>query len=61
MSTIQVRSMGTYGFDVTSLSGLGLSTTDAATTGAENGSEALEEAEMTGGKGGAGLAAGAGF
>lgn len=34
MSTIQVRSMGTYGFDVTSLSGLGLSTTDAATTGA---------------------------
>lgn len=32
MSTIQVRNVGTYGFDVTPLSGLGLSTSDAATT-----------------------------
>lgn len=32
MSTIQVRSVGTYGFDVTPLSGIGLSTGDASTT-----------------------------
>ena len=32
MGTIQVRSSGTFGFDVTSLSGLDLSTSDAATT-----------------------------
>ena len=32
MSTIQVRSVGTYGFDVTPLSGLALSTVDASTT-----------------------------